>query len=121
MGLCLRQVTAGGFLPRETDAQNPLVTGMFPVIDGMRWLSSPTCPPQANVLVVDSTMLGGMADEDLGGPGYTNAGGIGVQAKTIRDDDNDQWKLRMRRVTVPIVVEPARVGRSRGRRHGRDL
>jgi hypothetical protein len=30
-----------------------------------------------------------------------------VEAKTIRDDEDDQWRLRMRRVTVPIVVEPA--------------
>jgi hypothetical protein len=99
--------TAGGFLPRETDANNPLITGSFPVIDGMRWLASPNLPTAGTVLVVDSSMLGGMADEDLGGPGYANAGGVGVQAKTIRDDDNDQWKLRMRRVTVPVIVEPA--------------
>lgn len=99
--------TSAGLMPRETDAQNPLLTGSFPVIDGMRWLSSPNLPTAGTVLVVDSTMLGGMADEDLGGPGYANAGGVGVQAKTIRDDDNDQWKLRMRRVTVPVVVEPA--------------
>jgi hypothetical protein len=32
-------------------------------------------------------MLGGMADEDLGGPGYASAGGVGVQVKTIRDDE----------------------------------
>ncbi|NUT04717.1 MAG: hypothetical protein HOV76_14655 [Hamadaea sp.] len=99
--------TSGGFLPRETDSQNPLVTGAFPVIDGMRFLPSPNLPTAGTVLVVDSTMLGGMADEDLGGPGYTSAGGVGVQAKTIRDDDNDQWKMRMRRVTVPVVLEPA--------------
>jgi hypothetical protein len=99
--------TSGGFLPRETDAQNPLVTGSFPVIDGMRFLSTPNLPTAGTVLVVDSQMLGGMADEDLGGPGYASAGGVGVQAKTIRDDEDDQWRLRMRRVTVPIVVEPA--------------
>ncbi|MCW2898485.1 MAG: hypothetical protein JWO67_750 [Streptosporangiaceae bacterium] len=99
--------TSGGFLPRETDGQNPLITGSFPVIDGMRFLATPNLPTAGTVLVVDSSMLGGMADEDLGGPGYTNAGGIGVQAKTIRDDDEDVWRLRMRRVTVPIVVEPA--------------
>jgi len=99
--------TSGGFLPRETDSQNPLVTGSFPVIDGMRFLASPNLPTPGTVLVVDSQMLGGMADEDLGGPGYASAGGVGVQAKTIRDDEDDQWRLRMRRVTVPIVVEPA--------------
>jgi hypothetical protein len=48
-----------------------------------------------------------MADEDLGGPGYVNAGALGVQGKSLRDDDNDGYKLRMRRVTVPIVQEPA--------------
>ncbi len=98
---------SGGFLPRETDGNNPLITGSFPVIDGMRWLSSPNLPTTGTVMVLDSTMLGGMADENLGGPGYAAAGGLGVQAKTIRDDDKDAWKLRMRRVTVPIVVEPA--------------
>jgi hypothetical protein len=99
--------TAGGFLPRETDGINPLITGSFPVIDGMRFLSTPNLPTAGTVLVVDSQMLGGMADEDLGGPGYASAGGVGVEAKTIRDDEDDLWRLRMRRVTVPIVVEPA--------------
>jgi hypothetical protein len=36
-----------------------------------------------------------------------SAGGVGVQAKTIRDDEDDQWRIRIRRVTVPIVLEPA--------------
>jgi hypothetical protein len=98
--------TSGGFLPRE-ETTNATVSGMFPMIDGMRWLSTPNLPTPGTVLVLDSSMLGGMADEDLGGPGYTSAGGVGVQAKTIRDDDDDQWRLRMRRVTVPVVVEPA--------------
>jgi hypothetical protein len=98
--------TSGGFLPRE-QSQNSAVSGMFPEIDGMRFLVSPNLPTASTVLVVDSTMLGGMADEDLGGPGYTGAGPQGVEGKTIRDDIADQWRLRMRRVTVPVVVEPA--------------
>jgi hypothetical protein len=48
-----------------------------------------------------------MVDEDLGGPGYVSAGGVGIQAKTIREDETDKWRLRCRRVTVPIVQEPA--------------
>jgi hypothetical protein len=99
--------TSGGFLPRETDGSNPLITGSFPVIDGMRFLASPNLPTAGTVLIVDSKMLGGMADEDLGGPGYASVGAPGVEAKTIRDDEDDLWRLRMRRVTVPIVVEPA--------------
>lgn len=94
---------SAGLMPRESE--NPLVTGEFPVIDGMRWLPTTNLPTAGTVTVLDSTVLGGMADEDLGG-GYESAGPEGVQAKSIRDDDNDQWKLRCRRVTVPIVQEP---------------
>lgn len=98
---------SAGYLPRETDSNNPVLTGNFPVILGMRWLASPNIPVASKALVADSTQLGGMADEDLGGPGYVKAGGVGVEVKTIRDDDNDQYRVRARRVTVPVVVEPA--------------
>jgi len=99
--------TAGGFLPRESDGANPLITGSFPVIDGMRWLSTPNLPAANQVIVLDSKMLGGMADENIGGPGYASAGGVGVEVKSIREDHEDQWRLRARRVTVPVVQEPA--------------
>jgi hypothetical protein len=98
---------SGGFLPRETNSQNPVLTGSFMEIDGMRWLSSPNIPTAGVILVLDSKMLGGMADENLGGPGYVSAGGVGVQVKTIRKDDIDAWRLRCRRVTVPVITEPA--------------
>lgn len=93
-----------GLMARESG--NPLETGQFPVIDGMRWLPTPNLPTAGTILVLDSSVLGGMADEDLGG-GYESAGPEGVQAKSIRDDKNDQWRLRARRITVPIVQEPA--------------
>jgi hypothetical protein len=97
---------SGGFLPRESVA-GAVTTGNFAVIDGMTFLPTPNLPTAGTILIADSSMLGGMADEDLGGPGYTNAGAPGVEGKTIRDDDDDKWKLRMRRVCVPIVQEPA--------------
>lgn len=95
-----------GYLPRE-DRSSPVLTGNFPVIDGMRWLSTPAANlTLANAaLVVDTSQLGGMADENLGGPGYTGAM-QGVETKSIRDEDNDKYKLRARRVTVPVVLEP---------------
>lgn len=98
---------AAGYVPRETPTSNPAITGEFPTILGMRWLASPNVPTANTAYVLDSQQLGGMADEDLGGPGYTSAGGVGVQAKTIRKDDTDEWRVRCRRVTVPIVLEPA--------------
>lgn len=103
----MARFAAAGFVPRENVAQNPVLTGDFPTILGMRWLATPNVPTANVALVVDSTQLGGMADEDLGGPGYVNVNGVGVQTKVIRDDEDDQWRLRARRVTVPVVVEPA--------------
>jgi hypothetical protein len=97
---------SGGFLPRE-QAAGAVVTGNFAVIDGLRFLPSPNLPTAGTILVVDSTMIGGMADEDLGGAGYSGAGSVGVEGKSIRDELNDGYRLRMRRVTVPIVSEPA--------------
>lgn len=97
---------AAGLTPRES-ADTPLLTGGFPVILGMRWLASSNVPTAGTATLVDSTQLGGMADEELGGPGYVRAEGVGVEAKVIRDDENDQTRLRARRVTVPVVVEPA--------------
>lgn len=103
----MAKFAGAGLVPRETVQQNPVITGEFPTIAGMRWLATPNLPTAGQVLVADSTMLGGMADEDIGGPGYVNLAGMGVQTKTIREDKQDRWRLRARRVTVPIVNEPA--------------
>jgi hypothetical protein len=106
----MAKFAAAGYLPRETNGLNPLVTGDFPTIAGMRWLATPNIPTAAVGLVLDSTQLGGMADEDLGGPGYVSASGPNtapVQVKTMRDDEEDQWRIRARRVVVPVILEPA--------------
>jgi hypothetical protein len=97
-------------LSRENGNQ-PVYSGNFPIVDGMRLLPSPNIvgagTTGAKALVVDTKVLGGMADENLGGPGYVASGGVGVQAKTIREDKTDGWRIRTRRVTVPIIQEPA--------------
>lgn len=88
------------------DKSNPIYTGEFPVIGGIRILPTPNLPfANTSAFLVDSTQLGGMADEDLGGPGYQGAL-KGIETKSIRDEDKDRYKLRARRVTVPIVLEP---------------
>jgi len=100
---------SAGYVPRETNTDNPAITGAFPTILGMKWLATPNAVSGTG-LVLDSEQLGGMADEDLGGPGYVSAAGPNtapVQVKSIRDDDTDGWRIRARRVTVPVVVEPA--------------
>lgn len=94
-------------LRAREDKSNPVYTGEFPIIGPCRVLPTSNFGMSKTALILDSTQLGGMADEKLGGPGYHSAGGVGVEAKTIRDEDNDQWKIRARRVTVPVVVEPS--------------
>jgi hypothetical protein len=96
-----------GYLPREQN--NPVGDlqggSAFPTINGLRWLASPNLPTPGTAIILDSTLLGGMADEQLGGPGYTGAVS-GVETKSIRQDEIDGWRLRARRITVPIVREP---------------
>lgn len=103
----LAKFIAAGYLPREAGENNPVVTGQFPRVNGMLWLPT-NHGISGSALVVDSEQLGGMADEEIGGPGYVRAAdGVGVETKSIRDDDNDQYRVRTRRVTVPVVLEPA--------------
>ena len=95
---------SAGVLPRENG--NPLLTGVWPEVLGLTWTST-SHSPVTNPFLVDTELLGGMADEDIASPGYTRAaGGAAVEVKSIRDDDNDRYKVRARRVTVPVVLEP---------------
>lgn len=101
----MAKFAAAGVFPRE-DRSSPILTGDFPMIDGMRWLPTTNLPLANAALVVDSDQLGGMADENLGGPGYAGAMS-GVETKSIRKEENDGYRLRGRRVTVPVVLEPS--------------
>lgn len=92
-----------GLLPRE--AANPLITGKWPEVLDMRWLRSAHVPTSAPMLV-DSDELGGMANENLGGPGYASAG-RSIETKVIRDDKTDSYLVRVRRVSVAVVTDPS--------------
>lgn len=98
---------AAGYLPRE--AGNPLTGGDWFNVENLTWVPTPH-GINGSVVVADTDLLGGMADEDLDSPGYAQArpedGSAPVEVKTIRDDDNDRYKLRARRVTVPVILEP---------------
>jgi hypothetical protein len=98
----MAQFLAAGLLPRE--AANPLITGTWPTVLDLTWLRSKNTPT-ANPMLVDTAELGGMADENLAGPGYAQAL-PGIEVKSIRKDDNDSWLVRSRRVTIPVVTDP---------------
>jgi hypothetical protein len=94
---------------RREDGAAPVYTGKFAQVGGITFLPSAALNIPfggTSAFVLDSSQLGGMADEQLGGPGYVGALG-GVETKSIRDDDIDAWHVRARRVTVPVIIEPA--------------
>lgn len=88
---------------RET-TENPVYTGDIQQVSGLTIVVSPTIAV-GTAYVLDSTSLGGMADELDGAPGYAVAD-LAVQIKSIRKDENDAWDLQGRRKTVPVVQEP---------------
>jgi hypothetical protein len=62
--------------------------------------------PSDDVWVLDSSMLGGMADETNNDPGYVTID-RNIQVQTERIAGRDGWNMWARRLTVPIVQEPA--------------
>ena len=89
---------------RET-SENPVYTGMIETVANLTVIKTPNLPVATRAWVIDSTKLGGMADETDGAPGYSVAD-VAVQIKSIRKDSQDGWDLQGRRKTVPIVQEP---------------
>lgn len=85
------------------DSSNAIYTGDFPTIAGLTILPTPNIPGGSGAWLIDTAALGGIADEDLGGD-YAKAGAL--ETKVIREDQNDKWRLRARRVCVPYVTEP---------------
>lgn len=93
-------------LTRES-GQAPTMIGTVPVIGGLRILASNNLPTGIKALVLDSTMLGGLAYERIESPEYSGDPANGVESYTRRDPDaNDQWIVRGRRPVVPVVQEP---------------
>jgi hypothetical protein len=88
---------------RET-TDNPVYTGKVETIAGLKIIVTPNMVPATSAYVLDSTQLGGMADEMDGAPGYA-VSDLAVEVQSIRLPGNDAWDLQGRRKTVPIVQE----------------
>lgn len=92
-------------LRKREASDNPVYTGNIETVAGLTVLVTPNLPVATTAIVVDSTQLGGMADETDGAPGYAISD-LAVQVKSIRLDGQDAWDLQGRRKTVPFVMEP---------------
>lgn len=91
---------ASNLLPRESAV---ITTGDFPNALGLTWTTS-AHSPVTDPLLLDRAQLGGMANENIQSPGYTSTDG--VEVKSLRKDEVDGYRVRARRVTVPLVLEP---------------
>lgn len=104
--LVLSTFINGGRLPQESN--NPLETGVVRGVLGLNWVTS-NHVPFTDPFFVDRAQLGGIATENIESPGYGRfvpyPGAIAIESKAIRDDDNDKWKVRGRRVQVPYVLD----------------
>lgn len=86
---------------------NPVYTGTLTRIAGLAVVptASANLPGGTDdVWVLDSTQLGGMADEQDGAPGYA-VSDLAVEVQAIRQAERDGWDLQGRRKTVPVVQE----------------
>jgi hypothetical protein len=89
---------------RET-GENPVYTGVIETVANLKVIKTPNLPVATRAWVLDSNLLGGMADELEVSPGYSVAE-LAVQIQGIRKPSQDGWDLQARRLTVPVVQEP---------------
>ena len=90
-------------LPREQG--NLIMTGRQPVDAlGFTWATSPNYKG-SNLLMVDRDHLGGMADEDLKSPSFSRGQFGNVETSSVRNDEIDGYDTKVRRVTVPVVLD----------------
>ncbi|TFV83153.1 hypothetical protein [Blastococcus sp. CT_GayMR16] len=89
--------------PREGE-NGILLTGNMVRIAGLEIWKTTNMPVGVDVLAADSTQLGSIAYENIGG-GYDGTPGD-VESKTIRDDKRDGWRIQARKIAVPMVQEP---------------
>jgi hypothetical protein len=89
---------------RRESADTPVYTGNVQQIAGMTIVVTPNMVPATSAYVLDSSQVGGMADETDGAPGYA-VSDLGVEVQAIRLPSNDAWDLQGRRKTVPVIQE----------------
>lgn len=83
------------------------VTGNMIQLAGLTFLKTTNLPSGVNVMVLDSTMLGSIASERLGGEGWMGApDGDDVEVKVVPLQQNDGYRIFCRKVAVPMVQEP---------------
>ncbi|QAY16061.1 major capsid protein [Arthrobacter phage Elesar] len=88
------------------DNDNTALTGAFPTISGITWVSSDG-DDISDPIFVDRRRLGGIARETIPSPEYRQVGGdTGVEVASIREPKADKTRLQARNPHVPVVTNP---------------
>lgn len=88
------------------DSDNTALTGDFPTIAGLTWVSSDD-DEFSDPTFVDRRRLGGIAREKIPSPEYRQVGGdTGVEVATIREPKADKTRIQARNPHVPVVTNP---------------
>lgn len=90
-------------VPRE-GGSNVVLTGKLVQFAGLNIFKSTNLPAGVDVMVLDSTALGSIAYEDLGGEFTGDPGDL--QTHTGRIPGRDGFLIRARKVAVPMIQEP---------------
>ncbi|WP_455833739.1 phage major capsid protein [Pseudarthrobacter siccitolerans] len=87
------------------DSNDTALTGKFPTIAGITWVSSDD-DDFTDPMFVDRRRLGGIARENIPSPEYKPVGGdTGVEVATYREKA-DKTRLQARNAHVPVVTNP---------------
>lgn len=88
------------------DSDRTALTGDFPTISGITWVSDDS-GDISDPLFVDRRRLGGIGRERIPSPEYRDVGGdTGVQVASIRESKADKTRLQARNPHVPVVTNP---------------
>lgn len=89
------------------DYSDILKNGSILQIAGLSLMKTTNMPSGVSVLVADSTLLGSIGWEDLGGNYMGDPSDpLDIESKRMRLDENDGWAIQVRKVGVPMVQEP---------------
>lgn len=91
-------------MPREGDS-SLVITGRMIQIAGITFLKTTNLPSGVTRLLADSTVLGSIATERLGGPGWTGSPDD-IETKVEPLQGRDGFLVSARKVAVPMVQEP---------------
>lgn len=88
------------------NSDNTALTGAFPTINGLTWVSSDD-DEFTDPMFVDRRRLGGIGRENIPSPEYKPVGGdTGVEIASIRDPKADKTRIQARNPHVPVVTNP---------------